>query len=113
MWLLVPAGIGVWENLSYWAGSPGPLPSKLRLQRLNLDDMILNVPMVLYVYRLMVCNFLFDNLDQVYRIYKQGGVAKKQPAGCPLPLGLSSLCEQGLSMYGHSGRVAISRWSKV
>ena len=41
-------------------------------------------------------------------------MAKKQPADdCPLPLGLSSLCEQGLSMYGHSGQVAISRWSKV
>lgn len=75
-----------------------------------------HVPMFLYVYRLMVCNFLFSNLDQVSRIYKQEGVAKKQPADCPLLLGLSSLCEQGLrlfSMYGHSGRVAISRWSKV
>jgi len=41
----------------------------------------------------MVCNFLFENLDQVSRIYKQGGVAKKQPADCPLPLGLSPLCE--------------------
>ncbi|XXG47933.1 hypothetical protein AAC387_Pa02g2494 [Persea americana] len=34
--------------------------------------------------------------DQVSRIYKQGGVAKKQPTDCPLQPGLSLLCEQGL-----------------
>lgn len=61
--------------------------------RIELDDIQYHVPMLLYVYRLMVCNFLFENLDQVSRIYKQGGVAKKQPADCPLPLGLFSLCE--------------------
>nr|QHR91213.1 hypothetical protein Q903MT_gene5245 [Picea sitchensis] len=61
--------------------------------------------MFLYVYRRMVCNFLLDNADRVCRIYKPGGVAKKQPADCyyyyyyylrgALPLGLHSLCEQG------------------
>ena len=33
--------------------------------RLDLDDIL---PMFLYVYRLMLCNFLFENLDQVSRI---------------------------------------------
>ena len=54
----------------------------------------------------MVCNFLFENLDQVSRIYKQGARPRSSQLTAPfLTLGLSSLCEQGLSMYG---QVAIS-----
>jgi hypothetical protein len=74
--------------------------------RLDLDDIQYHVPMFLYYYRLMVCNFLFENLDQVSRIYKQGARPRSSQLTAPfLTLGLSSLCEQGLSMYG---QVAIS-----
>jgi hypothetical protein len=44
--------------------------------RIDLDDIQYHVPILLDYYRLMVCNFLFENLDQVSPIYKQGGVAK-------------------------------------
>lgn len=66
-----------------------------------------------YVYQLMVCYFRLLNLDLISRIYKQGGVAKKQPADCPLQPDLYSLCEQALGtegMYEHSGQVARSRF---
>jgi hypothetical protein len=48
--------------------------------RLDLDYIQYYVPMFLYVYWLMLCNFLLDNADRVCRIYQSGGVAKKQPA---------------------------------
>ncbi|CDP17431.1 unnamed protein product [Coffea canephora] len=53
---------------------------------LDLDDIQYHVPMFLYVYRLMVCNFLFSNLDQVSSIYKHGGKGRALSSieSCPI-----------------------------
>lgn len=52
----------------------------------------------------MVCNFLFENLEKVSPIYKQGGAAKKQPADCPLHSAFLRCVNKVLVCMGILGR---------